>query len=173
MQEQGYARGRLAALVACVAATVAVVGVGSAVAVKGPPGKDSVGHGELIPRVTKQIKAPGPQGPAGTDGVSGYEIVGRTADAVVVPPGETKVITTLCASEDSSPQQMSEKALGGGATTGGGTLNASYPHAIEQVSPPDADDPAGRWAAGGWAVEVTADATPANVQPYVICALLN
>lgn len=105
----------------------------------------------------------GKDGTDGKDGVSGYEIVGRTADAIDVTETDgVKTITTLCNSHD-------EVAIGGGANTTGGDvdLKASYPGDVHQVGEKTDDDPAGRWAAGGWTVKVKGTG---HVQPYVLCA---
>ncbi|MDP8929310.1 MAG: hypothetical protein M3O70_12255 [Actinomycetota bacterium] len=149
--------------------------------------KDSVGRHVLTPHLRDMIEQwesgsfegeQGPQGPAGEDGkdgVSRYEVVGRGTDSVTLEAKETAVITTLCPSENSSPEQQAEVALGGGSkvTSGSATLHSSYPHQVEQVSEPDEADPAGRWGAKGWAVEVTAGPYGATVQPYVVCAAMN
>lgn len=126
---------------------------------KGEPGKDGTD---------------GEDGADGKDGVSGYEVIGRGTDAKTVTPEDGVVtITTKCASADSGDQQQAEVALGGGATGGGNvTLHASHPSGIEQVSDADSDDPAGRWKATSWTVKVSTKES-VNVQPYVLCALMN
>ncbi|GAA5109101.1 hypothetical protein [Haloechinothrix salitolerans] len=108
-------------------------------------------------------------------GVNRYEVIGRGTDSVTLAPEESAEIVTLCASDNSSPEQQAEVALGGGAKAKSGsiTMGGSYPSDIEQVSEADSDDPAGRWKAGGWAVHVTAGPDGATVQPYVTCAAMN
>lgn len=106
----------------------------------------------------------GAPGEPGKNGVSGYEVVGRTADAkdVDLPDGGDVEVSTKC--------PTGEVAIAGGVkTTGTATALASYPYDVSQVSAPNDDDPAGRWAANGWAVRVTGTG---HVQPYVICAKL-
>ena len=145
--------------------------------------EDSVGQKVFTPELREQINEPGPQGeqgPAGADGkdgVSGYEVVGRSADRVTVAAGTTEVINTRCASTDSGAEQQGEVAMGGGAQSVDGgmvTINASYPDPVEQVSEPDENDPAGRWGARGWTVQVTNEGvTDVTVQPWALCALMN
>ena len=116
----------------------------------------------------------GKPGADGKDGVSGYEVVGRGTDAKSVPAGGTMTLTTLCASTDSGESQQAEVAIGGGAKAGSGkvVINESYPAAIKEVTDgATTEDPAGRWAAHGWSVQVTNNGdSAASVQPYVLCA---
>lgn len=150
---------------------------------------DSVGQRVFTPQLRELINQKGQDGEDGTDGedgadgkdgvdgqdgVSGHEAIGRGSDAVSVEAGETEVITTMCASEDSGEQQQAEVAIGGGAkATKDVVVHSTYPDPIEQVSEPTEDDPAGRWAATGWTVQVTNNGEePVNVQPYVLCALM-
>lgn len=134
----------------------------------------SLGPGKLSPHTWRAITAkstagqqgpkgdPGKNGADGKDGVSGYEVVGRTDDARQVDGPAT--VKTLCASHG-------EVALAGGARTkGGAEIVGSYPTGVHEVSDPDGDDPAGRWVADGWAVDV---AGSGHVQPYVICAQMS
>lgn len=129
-------------------------------------GPNEVGLSELNKYAENKIDRAG-------ENLDGYEVVGRGADAVTVPAGESARVETLCASTDSSDEQQAERALGGGANVSGGqaVLVSSFPSAIEQVQLPDDGDPAGRWVAGGWTVEVrNTGAEPVTVQPYVLCA---
>lgn len=126
--------------------------------------KNSLGQSVLTPGLRDKV-----------NGVNRYEIVGRGTDTVTLSAGETAEIVTLCASADSAPAQQAEVAFGGGAKATAGTITVvgSYPHAVEQVSEPSETDPAGRWGARGWAVQVTAGLLGATVQPYVVCAAAN
>lgn len=133
----------------------------------------SVTEKDLDPKLKAKVNQvgtgkQGPQGPAGKDGVSGYEVVGRTADRMTLAAGETKTVTTLCAE--------GTVAIGGGGDAAGAgaskvLINSTVPGAIKQVGPKTEQDPAGVWAATGWKVTATniGDAA-ATVQPFVTCA---
>ncbi|MGH3342388.1 MAG: hypothetical protein ACRDPK_05780 [Carbonactinosporaceae bacterium] len=128
--------------------------------------KDQVGSQRLTPGVRDQLNAPR---------MSGYEIVGRTADGDSGVAGDTLTLVTKCKSEN---QDVNDKvAIGGGVDTVAGNdadvvVNSSHPSDITQVGDPTPEDPAGLWAAKSWTTSVTLNG-PATVQPYVICAAVN
>ncbi|MGH3328929.1 MAG: hypothetical protein ACRDPT_14240 [Streptomycetales bacterium] len=107
--------------------------------------KDQVGSQRLTQGVRDKLNEPGP---AGADGVSGYEVVGRTADGKS-GTDETLTLQTACKSDN---QAVNDKAaIGGGADQTGGTgtvvINESFPSDVTQVGEPTEEDPAGLWAA--------------------------
>ncbi|MGH3098201.1 MAG: hypothetical protein ACRDMV_19640, partial [Streptosporangiales bacterium] len=139
---------------------------GSAGDTAGEIKQGTVGSDDLSDGAKDSLK--GAKGDPGADGVSGYEVVGRTADRVTVSPADNVVtIKTACASHG-------EVAIAGGASGGAHvTLHASQPSGVHEVVPSGTDgDEAGRWAADGWQVKVSTDQAT-NVQPYVVCAAVN
>ncbi|MGH3501363.1 MAG: hypothetical protein ACRDQA_10820 [Nocardioidaceae bacterium] len=107
--------------------------------------------------------ARGPAGQDGTNGVSGYEVVGRTADSSTATGEQT--ITTQCA--------PGKEAMGGGLkayTPADVTVRQTHPSDITMV--PGSKGPgneAGTWYAASWTVSY-ANAGTSKVQPYVVCA---
>lgn len=102
----------------------------------------------------------GEQGIPGRDGVSGYEIIGRTVDRVEVIDGSATIVSD-CAE--------GQQVLSGGVSGGDVVVKESYPN-VKQVGPKTEQDPAGVWAAISWTTVVEGSGT---VQPYLVCATLD